>query len=1062
MANPSKTQAFPTRGRSRGETSKASPSVRARSPRTACNFCHDKRVKCVMAEGETRCEQCIQRDTNCVFSTKAKTGPKPKSAKSKAEGAARHKGKSSRSSARRVRGTTQMPSVLPRRGSASGHGSSSSSSSSSFRGFEAAGGSFASRAAAAPTAQPPVEAGTAAASRERLYLSVFIGTVGKLVPLVREEVLSVALRERQRLPQDMATAVGADLVACEQAQVVGAISLGALISGDQEAAHAYYLSLRYHLGDVNSLTGVGVVPSLALVALYWQHQGEDELKIEWVGHARRVLANVQIIPANLVLSIEYLDYAREAHPRPGVELMPWSHRALHSISCLLANMPAIVNPAMGRAAAIGSCEELNLCILGLRNEASVELTLLLCTSLRALLLAMLGQRDAATDVLDTIPSLVDVGSGGNPSVVRALPLSWDALLIASALSFLLGQGATYQRLRSAVELATDVPAEARWTFCLPEPGSDPQAYVVHECNSSSNICNIMCEIASRTNFGAQPFYSDEQQKGEEEEERQLQQQPGLLHPSTPMMPSLVLTSPHRQVSLETAAAQLSGEHRYGYGPAGKTMRRMPSNLQGNFAAVGSGADVGDVGMMPFIDGGFGSRGAGVAEGGGGITTTVSEDMVLEGDCVDPVACKRRRMMTGEDGGDPFDPSAGSFSFPQEGGDGEGHGHMPLLPPTHPGSGGTVDAAGHYDSSKAFGHRSLGIRGAGPGKSLGGGTDGDEGFGGGSLGLTRDLHNMSLSRLSVPSFPDHGGAGGALADDLHLGRMPSEGIMDLSSSMGSFNLDMVGLDGGGGGGGVKSGKGLGSFTTGPITTDTDEDGEGGGVGGNSLGNITFPAAAAGGSGSSSGKKRSFSSTTSRPLRLASFTTYSPSLCRTSSSSSMPRQPFSGGGGGGGGSGGEEGSIGQCGSDLGHDIVASAEDFMNEEGSEDICGNILSVDAILGDIGSNAVGKLSASKDGNAKSVGEGAATLDKPRIDAATAGEGGGGAAAAAPGENEAGGGGSPLRLMSGEEGGGSGGGGGGGGDISTSLDQHKKSITPPSLADFYETGGTTTALPAQP
>lgn len=46
------------------------PSARARSPRTACNFCHDKRVKCVMLEGESRCEQCAQRNTNCVFSTK--------------------------------------------------------------------------------------------------------------------------------------------------------------------------------------------------------------------------------------------------------------------------------------------------------------------------------------------------------------------------------------------------------------------------------------------------------------------------------------------------------------------------------------------------------------------------------------------------------------------------------------------------------------------------------------------------------------------------------------------------------------------------------------------------------------------------------------------------------------------------------------------------------------------------------------------------------------------------------------------------------------------------------
>lgn len=80
--------------------------------------------------------------------------------------------------------------------------------------------------------------------------------------------------------------------------------------------------------------------------------------------------SAQDIPANLVLSIEYLDYAREAHARPGVDQMPAGRRALHSISCLLANMPAIVNPAIGRAAALDSCQELNLCIVGLRNEVS--------------------------------------------------------------------------------------------------------------------------------------------------------------------------------------------------------------------------------------------------------------------------------------------------------------------------------------------------------------------------------------------------------------------------------------------------------------------------------------------------------------------------------------------------------------------------------------------------------------------------------------------------------------------------------------------------------------------
>lgn len=103
----------------------------------------------------------------------------------------------------------------------------------------------------------------------------------------------------------------------------------------------------------------------------------------------------QDIPADLILSIEYLDYAREAHPRPGVDLMSADLRSLHSISCLLANMPAIVNPAVGRAAAARSCEELNLCILGLRNEVSwvavvvaVVVVLSICCILLLLLLVL--------------------------------------------------------------------------------------------------------------------------------------------------------------------------------------------------------------------------------------------------------------------------------------------------------------------------------------------------------------------------------------------------------------------------------------------------------------------------------------------------------------------------------------------------------------------------------------------------------------------------------------------------------------------------------------------------
>lgn len=79
------------------------------------------------------------------------------------------------------------------------------------------------------------------------------------------------------------------------------------------------------------------------------------------------------IPADIVLSIEYLDYAVEAKPRPGTDRMPSGLRALHSVSRLLADMPSIVNPAVGRAAAVRSCEELAVCIVGLRNEVSLWL-----------------------------------------------------------------------------------------------------------------------------------------------------------------------------------------------------------------------------------------------------------------------------------------------------------------------------------------------------------------------------------------------------------------------------------------------------------------------------------------------------------------------------------------------------------------------------------------------------------------------------------------------------------------------------------------------------------------
>lgn len=84
---------------------------------------------------------------------------------------------------------------------------------------------------------------------------------------------------------------------------------------------------------------------------------------------------------DLVLSIEYLDYAREAHVRPGIDTLPASRRAIHSISCLLSNMPVIVNPPIGQATAVSFCEDLSICIRGLRHEvrlSSVSLIVFFC------------------------------------------------------------------------------------------------------------------------------------------------------------------------------------------------------------------------------------------------------------------------------------------------------------------------------------------------------------------------------------------------------------------------------------------------------------------------------------------------------------------------------------------------------------------------------------------------------------------------------------------------------------------------------------------------------------
>lgn len=485
--------------------------------------------------------------------------------------------------------------------------------------------------------------------------------------------------------------------------------------------------------------------------------------------------------------------------------------------------------------------------LYLSQQASPELSLLLCKSLRALLLVMLGRRDAALAVLETVPCLADAATGGDPCVVRALPLSWDAVLIASALSFLLGEDDTYRRLRAAVEVAMDVPPAARWTYCLPEPGSDPRAYVTHECHSSSNICTIMCEIASTTAFGLRPFYPDDPQ---------------------PLRPPAVELSPHQQT--DQAGCPTEGNS-CGYGTGDLTMMRAPPGDWG-CAAAGGG---------PF-------------ENSGGVegTATVRPDVVVS----DSIAGKRRRVMD-----EDVDAPECVGMFPEVG--------ATALPPANP----VIDAAAEASTSTRAGecnslaHPCFAVKDEGKRGFVSGRIEEDEG-----LGLTRGLHNMSLSRLSAPLLPGGGVAPGGLNEDHGiLGRIPSEGIMDLGSTLGSFAMD------------------IGSAGDTVSHTDNHSGDDESSILGSMIG----------------GGRRSH-------RRLSSFSTYSTSLCR---SGSMPRT--------------SGGSI-DHGSDLGQDMVVATDDFLDEEGTDDICRNILSVDAILADIG--GVASCAAKKGGGAGGDGGGGA------------------------------------------------------------------------------------------
>lgn len=79
-------------------------------------------------------------------------------------------------------------------------------------------------------------------------------------------------------------------------KVVGAIAIGALIRGDVVAGERYSKALVYHLGDVVRNTEPMAAPALGMMALYWLHQGQNALKLQWLEHVHRALRNSHVSP----------------------------------------------------------------------------------------------------------------------------------------------------------------------------------------------------------------------------------------------------------------------------------------------------------------------------------------------------------------------------------------------------------------------------------------------------------------------------------------------------------------------------------------------------------------------------------------------------------------------------------------------------------------------------------------------------------------------------------------------------------------------------------------------
>lgn len=85
----------------------------------------------------------------------------------------------------------------------------------------------------------------------------------------------------------------------------------------------------YHLGDVLPVREPKAAPALGLMAVYWQHQGDDRLKLKWLDNLREALGDSHVSEASLfVILAPYASYpTRVVNARDGgnigVRVLHW-------------------------------------------------------------------------------------------------------------------------------------------------------------------------------------------------------------------------------------------------------------------------------------------------------------------------------------------------------------------------------------------------------------------------------------------------------------------------------------------------------------------------------------------------------------------------------------------------------------------------------------------------------------------------------------------------------------------------------------------------------------------